>query len=106
MDSGEPGGPVFEFVFTAALWIGFFWLMQRAAKRRQEQPERPPPRTMSAGMMVLIYAFAQIGPLIEYLGMKIALRRRKRVVAFLKLADDLWMRQKRVYRRLPFRPRR
>lgn len=52
----------------------------------------------------IAYSLIHITPAIEYLLLKMALRRGKRVRAFLKLADDLRMRKKRVDGFLPRRP--
>lgn len=57
------------------------------------------------GSIPVSYCFIRITPAIEYLLLRMNLRRSNRIRAFLKLADDLRMRKQRIDGLLPRRPR-
>ena len=88
-------------IYSIVFWIGVLWWFRRQNLRN---PDRP--RSVPLGLMPIGYFLIRITPAIEYLNAKMALRNSERIRAFLQLADDLWMRKKRVDRRIPRGPGR
>lgn len=92
------------FKIAVGIWFFVFWAFVLWRCRQRNLRGDPPGRTVSGGSATALYFLMIIYPAIDYLNARMALRHRERIRAFLKLADDLWVRQQRVDSRLPRRP--
>lgn len=90
--------------FLAFLAMIFFYIALYALLGGRTRDDRP--TRMPLGAVPIAYCFIKITPALEYLLLKMDLRRHQRIRAFLKLADDLWMRKKPLDGFLPRRPGR
>ena len=94
---GEELAGILAFFVLIIFYISLYALL--GGRVRDGGPVRMP-----LGAVPIAYCLIQITPALEYLNAKMNLRRSKRIRAFLKLANDLRMRKKRVYGFLPRRP--
>lgn len=97
--------PTQELAWLLIFFVLIFFYISLYAllcgRTRDDQPTRMP-----LGAVPIAYGLIKITPAIEYLLLKMDLRRHQRIRAFLKLADDLWMRKKPVDGFFPRRPGR
>jgi hypothetical protein len=81
--------------WTAIVWISIIWWFRK---------NRSTVKVVPLAWVPISFAWFQMKPAIDYWLLKRDLRRHERIRAFLKLADDLWMRKKPLDGFLPRRP--
>lgn len=100
--------PPIQWEWTAGnilmvIWIIVFWAIVIRWFKKHPSPEKG--IRVPIAVMPIAYFLMLVNPAIDFMLYKMNLRRSKRIRAFLKLANDLRMRKKRIDGFFPRRPR-